>query len=425
MPVIQVNDQRYSLRPGPNRLGAGAAVDVRVDADAALGVQAIVDVTDDTRAVIRRTGDAGAVRVNGIPLVEPTPLMHGDKVEIGGCELLYSEDSKAGATQFVSATTVAAMEQKRSGPARATAATGGRLVSLFDGKEYSVPADGISIGRDASCGVVVAQNEVSRNHAQVAPVAGGYEIRDLSANGVFVNGMRIDKTQMLSRADVIRIGTEELRFYADIPVATVAKPAAATKPAPAPASAAAPVVPAATVVPTASVGEERPVFATLEITSDGPFKAKIFEICVPLAHIGRGAHNDVAISDDSVSDTHAKLQRRDDGWYLVDVGSTNGTYVAGQRITAERRLDGTQNVRFGGVTMAFRPHGAGADTTMGTRVITSVDGSKLRETLAMPAPIVASTAPVQLSAKAGFPAWVWIVVVLVVAATAGFFLLNR
>ena len=43
MPVIKVNDQQYSLRPGPNRLGGGAGVDVTVDLDAALGVQAIVE----------------------------------------------------------------------------------------------------------------------------------------------------------------------------------------------------------------------------------------------------------------------------------------------------------------------------------------------------------------------------------------------
>jgi hypothetical protein len=128
MPVIKVNDQQYSLRPGPNRLGGGAGVDVTVDLDAALGVQAIVDVANDGKAVVRRAGDATAVRVNGVPLVDPTPLMHGDKVEIGGRELFYTDDSKAGATQYVSADEIAAMAAKRSGPARATASTGGRLV---------------------------------------------------------------------------------------------------------------------------------------------------------------------------------------------------------------------------------------------------------------------------------------------------------
>ncbi|HWH52920.1 MAG TPA: hypothetical protein VN651_15340, partial [Gemmatimonadaceae bacterium] len=44
MPVIKINDQQFSLRRGPNRLGGGADADVCVDADATLGVQAIVEV---------------------------------------------------------------------------------------------------------------------------------------------------------------------------------------------------------------------------------------------------------------------------------------------------------------------------------------------------------------------------------------------
>src|SRR5579884_3210339 len=224
MPVIKINDQQYSLRPGPNRVGAGSDADVRVDENPSLGVQAIVEVANDSKAVIRRVGDGSAVRVNGVPLVDPTPLIHGDKVEIAGRELLFADDSKAGATQYVSANEVAAIAAKRAGPARATAATGGRLVSLVDGKEYTIPASGITIGRDAASGVVVAQNEVSRKHAELVPAEGGYEIRDFSANGVYVNGARIDKSTVLSRSDVIRVGSEEFRFYADVPAP--AKPAA-------------------------------------------------------------------------------------------------------------------------------------------------------------------------------------------------------
>lgn len=437
MPVIKVNDQQFSLRPGPNRLGAGDGVDVAVGSDAGLGIQAIVEVAGDSQAVIRRADDAAAVRVNGVPLVDPTPLMHGDKVEIAGRELFYTDDSKAGATQYVSANDVAAMAAKRAGPARATAATGGRLVSLVDGKEYSVPSSGITIGRDATSGVVVAQNEVSRKHAEVAPVDAGYEIRDFSANGVFVNGVRIEGPTVLSRADVIRIGSEEFRFYADVPAPKPGQPAPPpatpvvsvpvvepAAPAAAPAAPAAP--PARSAPPATAVADSRAALATLEIANEGPTKGTQYDIKVPLAHIGRGAHNDVVINDDSVSDTHAKLQRRDDGWYLVDVGSTNGTYVAGQRITAERRLDGSPDVRFGGVKAVFRPRDGAGDAAKGTRAIASVDRSKLRPTSAAPAPAPQQTASVaEPKARSGLPGWVWGVVVLAIGAAVAFFLLNR
>ncbi|HXT14845.1 MAG TPA: FHA domain-containing protein [Gemmatimonadaceae bacterium] len=421
MPVIKVNDQQYSLRPGPNRVGAGMDADVRVDENPDLGVQAIVDVAIDSQAVIRRAGTSAAVRVNGVPLVDPTPLIHGDKVEIGGRELFFADDTKAGATQYVSANDVAALAQKRSGPARATAATGGRLVSLVDGKEYAVPSGGLIIGRDAASGVVVAQNEVSRKHAEVVAVDTGYEVRDFSANGVFVNGNRVDQAFVLSRADVIRVGSEEFRFYADVPASA---PKAAPAPAPEPPPAATPEVVSA--VPEAPPAKSTaPVLAVLEITNEGPTKGTEYEIRVPLAHVGRGAHNDVVIADDSVSDTHAKLQRRDDGWYLVDVGSTNGTYVGGQRIAAERRLDGAPDIRFGGVKAVFRAKDSGADTNKGTRAIASVDRSVLRETAARPAAPQQTVAVATPEPRKGLPGWIWGVVVLAIGAAAAFFLLNR
>ena len=134
---------------------------------------------------------------------EPTPLMHGDKVEIAGVELRFADDAKGGATQFVSASDIAAMQgAKRAGSARPTAASGGRLVSLVDGKEYTVPTSGLVFGRDASCDVVVPQNEVSRRHAEIAPGEQGYVVRDTSANGVFVNGDRVQGSQRLARSDV-------------------------------------------------------------------------------------------------------------------------------------------------------------------------------------------------------------------------------
>jgi pSer/pThr/pTyr-binding forkhead associated (FHA) protein len=438
MPVIKVDNRQYSLRPGPNRLGAGADADVRVGGDAALGVQAIVELGANAQAVIRRAGQTASVRVNGIALVDPTPLIHGDKVEISGQELLYAEDAKVGNTAYISVADIAAIAQKRPGPARATTATGGRLVSLFDGKEYSIPAAGITIGRDPSAGVVVAQDEVSRRHAEIVPVEAGYEIRDHSANGAFVNGARINKVQVLSRADVIRIGTEEFRFYADVRATPALAPAAMAPAgvlAPAPASAAptasataptpivmapVPAAPAAT-----EVRDARAVLATLEVTGSGVMKGQTYEIHVPLAHVGRGSHNDIVIQDDSVSETHAKLQRRDDGWYVVDVGSTNGTYVGGQRLIAERRLDGAPDVRFGGVKTIFRAVDVPLDAVAGTRPIASVDPSKVRQPAPKPRTVSPEPAATPAEPAHAIATWVWIVVALGVLGAVALFARSR
>jgi pSer/pThr/pTyr-binding forkhead associated (FHA) protein len=147
---------------------------------------------------------------------------------------------------------------------------------------------------------------------------------------------------------------------------------------------------------------------------------------VPLAQVGRGSHNDIVIQDDSVSETHAKLQRRDEGWYVVDVGSTNGTYVGGQRLVAERRLDGAPDVRFGGVKTIFHATDAPVDVVAGTRAIASVDRSKLRP----PAQGPRTVSPGPAATPAAEPAqaiatWVWIVVALAVLGAVVLFARSR
>src|SRR4029450_9468064 len=70
-------------------------------------------------------------------------------------------------------------------------------------------------GRDAGSDVVVAGNEVSRRHAEIQTSRDGYVLVDLSVNGTYVNGQRVGRRHLPPRADVIRIGNDEFRFYAD------------------------------------------------------------------------------------------------------------------------------------------------------------------------------------------------------------------
>jgi pSer/pThr/pTyr-binding forkhead associated (FHA) protein len=255
MPVIKLNDQQFLLRPGTNRLGGGDLVEMSISPDVSLGVQAIVEVTGTEGVVIRPVaGKEVKVLVNGVPLAEPTPLLHGDKLEVAGKELSFSDDTKSGATTFVSRAEISAVTAATKAPpgggprlgepiqlgetvrgpgvvspgttaAGATAApdvatqvagaTGGRLVSLVDGREYPVPEAGLTIGRESGCDVVLAHKQVSRKHAMITPTLRGYELKDLSSNGVFVNGTKINGSQVLARADIIKIAKDEFRFYAD------------------------------------------------------------------------------------------------------------------------------------------------------------------------------------------------------------------
>ena len=104
---------------------------------------------------------------------------------------------------------------------------------------------------------------------------------------------------------------------------------------------------------------DRRALATIEVLSDGPLKGARFPVERPVIHIGRSAENDVRIADDSVSGAHATLLRRGSVWHLIDLASTNGTFLDGRRIEGEAIIQGSAELRFGGVRVSFRTGRAG------------------------------------------------------------------
>ncbi len=430
MPYIQFNDQRFPLTAAELTVGAYDGAGLRLPGDD-VNLRAVLLVGADGTGIVRRGGADAIVLVNGVQLgAEPSPLLHGDRLSLGVYDLRYGDDVKAGGTHFLSSVNAPeSLKARGNAPKQATAATGGRLVSLVDGREYPVPPGGVTFGREIGNDIVIASTEVSRKHATIAPAEGGYVVTDTSTNGMTVNGLRVEKTQLLARGDVLKIGPEEYRFYADIaktadaPAVAVASAASVPPPAPfeaptlvaagsfglgtlegmplidmevvdledaivaasrtPPAPIAPPSPPPAPLVPQASAevtaaAVRRPL-ATLEVINEGPMKGTMFEIFTPLANIGRGPHNDVTLQDESVSDSHAKILRRDGSWWLVEQASTNGSYIGGRRVQGEQQLVGAPDVRFGSVKMMFKSAQGSADADgTGTRAITalSVDAAR-------------------------------------------------
>lgn len=71
--------------------------------------------------------------------------------------------------------------------------------------------------------------------------------------------------------------------------------------------------------------------------------------------IGKAPHNKVVLNDPTVSGTHAALIARDGGFSIVDLGSSNGTFVNGTRITNEAwTLQHGDKLQLGKVLLTFR-----------------------------------------------------------------------
>jgi pSer/pThr/pTyr-binding forkhead associated (FHA) protein len=420
MAFLEIAGQRRAIAPGESVIGSDPGSRIVLTGMRVAPRHAVLQVGGDGQVAIRRADARAEILVNGIQLgAQPSPLLHGDKIEIGGHELLFVDERRSGSTQYVPVVTPGQGATPGVPARKPTAATGGRLVSLTDGREYLVGGS-VVIGREAACDVVVTNKDVSRRHAEIVATPSGYLIVDSSTNGTFVNGQRVSGQLALSRADVIRIGDNEFRFYADVspplprsappaavgprgsqgalrrladtllgvrgvrpagtpPGSAVPPPRPAVPPIPvepmrsAPSSPPAPPRPVAPMPPPAAPAPAAPVatrggpvptaprpggptgpLAHVVIRS-GVLKGQRIAIRTPVVNVGRADYNDIVLPDDSVSTTHAKIQRREGIWVLVDLDSTNGTFADGERVAGEAPLAPGALLRFGDVRAFFEP----------------------------------------------------------------------
>jgi pSer/pThr/pTyr-binding forkhead associated (FHA) protein len=89
------------------------------------------------------------------------------------------------------------------------------------------------------------------------------------------------------------------------------------------------------------------------MVSTGPAAGTVFPVAHPSLLIGRSLAADVRIDEQAVSNEHARLEQTDAGFTLLDLGSTNGTYVNGQRLADAALLAGGDSVRMGSTTFTF------------------------------------------------------------------------
>lgn len=71
--------------------------------------------------------------------------------------------------------------------------------------------------------------------------------------------------------------------------------------------------------------------------------------------IGRSSENEITLNDGSVSRHHCQIVQNDNGTFsIVDFGSTNGTFVNGQRISGQQPLNPNDVVKVGNTLLPWR-----------------------------------------------------------------------
>ena len=173
------------------------------------------------------------------------------------------------------------------------------------------------IGRGSGIEVDLPLQGVSSLHATILFTTGSYWIEDAgSTNGTFVNGRRVTR-ERLRHLDVLSMGT-------GVDLVFVLKPAAA--------------------------GQEQsvilgPALASARlVATDGPEAGAVRDIPKGVLTVGRATACNLVIDSAAVSKMHARLERMGDLLTVVDLGSANGTFVNGVKVSAAPLADGDRLV---------------------------------------------------------------------------------
>jgi len=183
-------------------------------------------------------------------------------------------------------------------------------ISLPDGTRDVELGEKLVIGRVEGADLVLDDKGISRRHCEFERRGDGYVVRDLgSSNGTLVNGEKVTE-HALATGDKVRVGGVTVTFSATD----------------------------ADCVLRFLSGEHA--------GRDVPLKGA-------RTTLGRRPDNAVAFADVKVSGVHLEVARDGDGYVLRDLGSTNGTFLDGSKVTQEVALSHGDRVKLGASEFQF------------------------------------------------------------------------
>ena len=91
------------------------------------------------------------------------------------------------------------------------------------------------------------------------------------------------------------------------------------------------------------------------VITEGPLAGSTVPLSPTSITIGRSPSCTLVLEDSYASSRHARIFPKDGTWWLEDLGSTNGTTLAGQSVTGTAELSVGVPVRIGQTTLELRP----------------------------------------------------------------------
>ena len=93
---------------------------------------------------------------------------------------------------------------------------------------------------------------------------------------------------------------------------------------------------------------------TQVVVVDGPDKGRTVPLNDGPVTIGRGSDNVLALTDEYASTRHARIVPYDGQYFVEDLGSTNGTSLAGERLTRATAVSPKAQIRLGRTVLELR-----------------------------------------------------------------------
>ncbi|QUY41909.1 FHA domain-containing protein [Acaryochloris marina] len=202
-------------------------------------------------------------------------------------------------------------------------------------REFPLTQTEVNLGRSPDNQLVLSDDlSVSRHHAQFKYSGNAYAVTDLnSSDGTYVNGIQLapHTPRSLVAGDQVRIGKYEI-------ILAIAAPVPIPAQSPVPVSAQKTTI---SGVPEAGVGAPPTQSRHLDLKGRDTFT------------LGRDPLNDMEINHPSVSRFHAQIKKQDGSYIVLDLNSTNGTFLNGKQIAGHHPLRVGDSIRVGPTNLVF------------------------------------------------------------------------